>query len=232
MFSTRSRFCLGKRTKDVAARLEEELEYFSDLGVDFVFSASKEKKKAPADLSSLEERILRCTLCPLSEGRKNAVPGEGDRGARLMFVGEAPGADEDIQGRPFVGRAGQLLTKIIEAMKFRRDEVYITNVVKCRPPKNRTPAREEIEKCKPYLLAQLEAIRPEVIVSLGKVATDFFVPSAAGMSLLRGNFYEYGRIQVMPTFHPSYLVRNEGDRALKRLVWQDMQQVMAVLGKK
>jgi DNA polymerase len=223
---------LGKKAKDVVDRIKEELDYLSDLGVEFVFSADKGVKKGPAVLRSLEEKILRCTLCPLSVGRKNAVPGEGHSGARLMFVGEGPGAEEDIQGRPFVGRAGQLLTKIIEAMKFRRDEVYITNVVKCRPPNNRTPVRQEIEKCKPYLLAQIEAIQPEVIVSLGKVATDFFVPSAAGMSLLRGNFREYGKIQVMPTFHPSYLVRNEGDKKIKKLVWQDMQKVMVALGKK
>ena len=223
---------MGKKPKDVVDHIKNELDYLSDLGVEFVFSAGKENRDASAVLRSLEERIHACTLCPLSAGRKNAVPGEGASGARLMFVGEGPGAEEDIQGRPFVGRAGQLLTKIIEAMKFRRDEVYITNVVKCRPPSNRTPLRQEIGKCKPYLLAQIEAIQPEVIVTLGKVATDFFVPSAAGMSLLRGNFHEFGKIQVMPTFHPSYLVRNEGDKTIRRLVWQDMQKVMVALGKK
>ncbi len=223
---------MGKRTKDVVDHIKEELDYLTDLGMEFVFSAGKNNKAGPAVLYSLREKILCCTLCPLSAGRKNAVPGEGDSGARLMFVGEGPGAEEDIQGKPFVGRAGQLLTKIIEAMKIRRDDVYITNVVKCRPPNNRTPLRQEIETCKPYLLAQIEAIQPEVIVTLGKVATDFFVPSAAGMSLLRGNFHEYGKIQVMPTFHPSYLVRNEGDRNIRKLVWQDMQKVMGILGKK
>jgi len=223
---------LGKRAEDVVDLIKEELDYLSDLGMEFVFSAGKENEDRPVLLRSLAEKILSCTLCPLSTGRKNAVPGEGDFRARLMFVGEGPGAEEDIQGRPFVGRAGQLLTKIIEAMKLRRDEVYITNVVKCRPPNNRTPLRQEIGKCKPYLLAQIEAIQPEVIVTLGKVATDFFVPSAAGMSLLRGSFHEYGKIQVMPTFHPSYLVRNEGDKTIRRLVWQDMQKVMVALGKK
>jgi DNA polymerase len=149
-----------------------------------------------------------------------------------MFVGEGPGADEDIQGRPFVGRAGQLLTRIIAAMNTRRQDVYITNVVKCRPPQNRTPVREEIEKCRPYLLEQIECIAPRVIVSLGKVATDSFRPSAAGMSSLRGNFIEFGNTLVMPTFHPSYLVRNEGNKEIKKLVWQDMQKVMEALGRK
>jgi DNA polymerase len=223
---------LNKRTKNIADQLQEELNLLSDLGVEFVFAPEKDETPKQAWLFSLQEKILRCTLCPLAQGRENAVPGEGNFDADLMFVGEAPGADEDVQGRPFVGRAGQLLTKVIEAMKFRRNEVYITNVIKCRPPHNRTPAREEIEKCKPYLLKQIEVIQPEVIVSLGKVATDFFVPSAATMSSLRGNFHEFGRIPVMPTFHPSYVIRNEGDKKIKRLVWDDMQKVMAVLGKK
>jgi len=223
---------LRRKTKDIVGLLKDELELLSDLGAEFVFSARKEEFRKDTFLLSLQDRILRCTLCPLAGGRKNAVPGEGNFDTALMFVGEAPGADEDIQGRPFVGRAGQLLTKIIEAMKFRRSEVFITNVVKCRPPNNRTPLHEEVEKCKSYLLAQIEAIQPKVIVTLGKVATDFFVPSAAAMSLLRGNFRAFGKTQVMPTFHPSYLVRNEGDKQIRKLVWDDMRQVMAVLGKK
>jgi uracil-DNA glycosylase family 4 len=223
---------LKKRADDIVDHLKRDLDYLSDLGFEFVFSQEKDDGQRQSLLLSLQEKILRCTLCPLAAGRKNAVPGEGDFDARLMFVGEAPGADEDIQGRPFVGRAGQLLTKIIEAMKFRREDVFITNVVKCRPPSNRTPARAEIQKCRPYLLAQIQAIQPRVIVSLGKIATDFFVPSAAGMSLLRGNLHEFGKILVMPTFHPSYVIRNEGEKRIKKLVWDDMRQVMAVLGKK
>ncbi|MBN2408246.1 MAG: uracil-DNA glycosylase [Candidatus Aminicenantes bacterium] len=180
-------------------------------------------------LRELDRKILSCALCPLSRERTHAVPGEGHDQARLMFVGEAPGADEDSQGKPFIGRAGQLLTKIITAMGFSRQDVYITNVVKCRPPKNRTPVREEIEACRRYLEAQIEAIAPKVIVSLGKVATDFFYPSPMGMSKRRGQFVEYGEILVMPTFHPSYLIRNEGNRELRKAVWSDMKQVMAVL---
>jgi DNA polymerase len=251
---------LAEKDKRLLRGLEQEIRFLSEIGAEFVFAAEPKKalqsgqrggagepevaQTAPAGtvrkadeekrrvLHDLEEKILHCTLCPLSQGRNRAVPGEGDYSAALMFIGEGPGADEDIQGRPFVGRAGQLLTKIIAAMNFRRQDVYITNVVKCRPPQNRTPVREEIEKCRPYLLAQIENIAPRVIVSLGKPATDFFHPSTAGMSSLRGNFIKYGKILVMPTFHPSYLLRNEGNKEIKKLVWQDMQKVMDALSRK
>ncbi len=209
--------------------LEERLRFFSELGVEFVSSPSASREEV---FHSLKEEILRCRKCGLSQGRKQAVPGEGNPEAELMFVGEAPGRDEDLQGRPFVGKAGQLLTRIINAMGFERKEVYITNVVKCRPPENRTPQAGEVEKCQGYLLRQVEFIRPRVVVTLGKVATDFFIRSHLGMTALRGNFHPCGPVQVMPTFHPSYLIRNEGNRELKRMVWEDMKKVMALLGKK
>ena len=183
-------------------------------------------------LEELDKQVLVCKLCPLHKLRTLAVPGEGNRSAELMFIGEGPGRDEDAQGRPFVGRAGQLLRKIIAAMKFREDAVYITNIVKCRPPDNRVPHREEEEACSPYLIRQIELIRPRVIVTLGKTPTDYFVPGREGMTARRGNFGDYRGIPVMPTFHPSYLVRNEGNRELKRMVWEDMQKVMALLGGK
>jgi len=232
---------LAGKNKQLLRGLEQELRFLTEIGAEFIFAPDGSDQAGPVlrvaagkqeILQALEKRILRCTLCPLSRGRTRAVPGEGNYSTALMFVGEGPGADEDIQGRPFVGRAGQLLTKIIAAMNFSRPDVYITNIVKCRPPQNRTPVREEIEKCRPYLLEQIENIGPRVIVSLGKVATDFFRPSAAGMSSLRGNFIEYGNILVMPTFHPSYLIRNEGNKEIKKLVWQDMQKVMEALGRK
>ncbi len=220
---------MEKRAEKLIENLEERVRFYSQLGVDFigVSPASEESSSA-----SLEEQILSCQMCLLWKGRKNAVPGEGNLEAELMFVGEAPGRDEDIQGRPFVGRAGQLLTKIIEAMHFKREEVYITNVVKCRPPENRTPHVEEVETCKTYLLSQIEMIQPRVIVSLGKVASDFFIRSHLGMTAMRGNFSDYGKIRVMPTFHPSYLIRNEPNKLLKKKVWEDMQKVMAFLDKK
>jgi uracil-DNA glycosylase family 4 len=223
------RISLEDKARQLVDRLEEKLKFFSQLGAEFVSSPSSSEDSA---CLSLRERIINCQKCPLSKGRKNAVPGEGSLGTELMFVGEAPGRDEDIQGRPFVGRAGQLLTKIILAMKFQREDVYITNVVKCRPPENRTPHRLEIEMCQGYLREQLEMIKPKVIVTLGKVAADFFIQSSLGMTALRGNFYEFNKIKVMPTFHPSYLIRNEGNKEIKKMVWEDMKKVMAFLGKK
>jgi uracil-DNA glycosylase family 4 len=183
-------------------------------------------------LEEIDRQVLGCKLCGLHRLRTKAVPGEGDRSAEVLFIGEAPGRDEDLQGRPFVGRAGQLLRKIIAAMTFREDEVYITNIVKCRPPDNRVPTREEEEACWPYLVRQIELIRPRVIVTLGKTPADCFVPGRGGMTARRGRFGDYRGIPVMPTFHPSYLVRNEGNRELKRMVWEDMKKVMALVGRK
>lgn len=230
---------MGRKPENILPQLEEYLEFFAEMGADFILSPSGPARHAvPApslpvpSYEKIRETIIRCTLCPLSRLRTQAVPGEGNLKSELMFVGEAPGHDEDVQGRPFVGRAGQLLTKIILAMKFQRDDVYITNIVKCRPPENRTPHRDEIEKCAPYLQHQLSLIRPKVIVTLGKIAADFFIQSPLGMTALRGNFFEYQDIRVMPTFHPSYLIRNEGNRELKKMVWDDMQKVMALLDKK
>lgn len=220
---------MGKEAEKLLIELEERLRYFSQLGIEFIPSPSASRDSL---YLTIKEKILNCQECGLSQGRTNAVPGEGTLEADLMFVGEAPGRDEDIQGRPFVGRAGQLLTKIIHAMKFSREEVYITNVVKCRPPENRTPRREEVERCKHYLLQQIQMINPRVIVTLGKVATDFFIKSRMGMTSLRGQFHEFGPIRIMPTFHPSYLIRNEDNKKIKKMVWEDMKMVMAFLGKK
>jgi uracil-DNA glycosylase len=167
-----------------------------------------------------------CTRCKLHAGRTKLVFGVGSPDARLMFVGEGPGADEDEQGIPFVGRAGQLLTQIIKAMGFERDQVYIANVVKCRPPGNRNPEPDEIEQCEPFLVRQIEAIEPEVIVALGKFAAQTLLRSTTPITRLRGEFHRFGRVDLMPTFHPSYLLRNP---AAKREVWDDMKKVMARL---
>lgn len=215
---------MDNRAEKLLNDLEERLRYFSQIGVEFFFQESP--------FLSLEQKILQCRLCALSQTRRHVVPGEGHIKTDIMFVGEAPGHDEDIQGRPFVGRAGQLLTKIINAMKFQRSEVYITNVVKCRPPNNRNPHREEMDRCKAYLLKQIELIQPKVIVTLGKVAASFFIQTDLGMTALRGDFYDFQGIKIMPTFHPSYLIRNEGNRILRKMVWEDMQKVMDFLGKK
>jgi DNA polymerase len=179
-------------------------------------------------LDALRDAIGDCRRCKLAPGRTNLVFGVGNPEARLVFVGEGPGRDEDLQGEPFVGRAGQLLTEIItKGMGLRRADVYICNVVKCRPPENRNPEPDEVEACEPFLRRQLELIGPEVIVALGKFAVQTLLRSKTPITKLRGQWFDYHGIKLMPTFHPAYLLRNPGD---KRLVWQDIQQVMQVLG--
>lgn len=182
----------------------------------------------PGTLEHLTETVRRCRGCPLCETRLNAVPGEGDPHARLMFIGEGPGADEDRQGRPFVGAAGQLLDKMINAMQFKREEVYIANIVKCRPPRNRAPMPEEAEACIGYLMHQIKMIKPEVIVLLGATAAHFLLKREEGIMKLRGRWLEYENIPVMPTFHPAFLLRQE---SAKREAWEDLKQVMRKLGK-
>jgi DNA polymerase len=169
---------------------------------------------------------MRCRKCGLSSTRRHVVFGSGDPKARLMFIGEAPGEDEDIQGLPFVGRAGQLLTKIIEAMGLTRDRVYIANILKCRPPNNRAPLPDEIEACAGNVRRQVEIINPKVICTLGKFASQTLLETQTPISALRGKFKEYGGIKVMPTFHPAYLLRNPPD---KKLVWEDMKKIMKEL---
>jgi uracil-DNA glycosylase family 4 len=166
--------------------------------------------------------IGNCTRCPLYERRTTIVHTDGNERARLMFVGEAPGADEDAQGRPFVGRAGQLLTKIIEAIGFKRDEVLIGNVNRCRPPANRPPTTEEAAMCKPFLLREIAAVRPEVIVVLGNTAMRNLLDTKVGITKLRGQFQDYQGAKVMPTFHPAYLLR---DPSKKKETWADLQKV-------
>lgn len=184
-------------------------------------------------LDAIQTALAGCTRCRLSEGRKNIVFGVGNPRADLMFIGEGPGADEDRTGEPFVGAAGQMLTRIIGAMGLSREEVYIANVVKCRPPENRTPFVDEIEQCYPYLRKQIEAVNPKVIVTLGGPATQTIVGVTTGITRLRGTWCKYGSIPVMPTFHPSYIIREKNEQSLKerkKLVWDDMQKVMAKLG--
>lgn len=187
---------------------------------------------SPLQLSTLDEvrtHLGNCTRCKLCKGRKNIVFGVGNPRAELVFVGEGPGADEDRTGIPFVGAAGQLLTRMIEAMKFSRDEVYICNVVKCRPPGNRNPEPDEIEACEPFLKAQLAVIKPKVIVTLGKFAAQTLLREATPITRLRGQWREYEGIALMPTFHPAYLLRSPDE---KKKAWIDLQEVMKKFGKK
>jgi DNA polymerase len=179
-----------------------------------------------SSLQQLREALGDCQRCKLASSRKNIVFGVGDSSAPLMFVGEAPGADEDRLGEPFVGRAGQLLNKMIAAMGWRREDVYIANVLKCRPPNNRDPQPDEVEACKPFLARQIAAIKPRVIVTLGRPAAHLLLDTRAPISALRGRWQQHAGIKVMPTFHPAYLLR---DPSKKRDAWSDLQSVMAEL---
>ncbi len=176
----------------------------------------------------LEGEAAGCSRCGLRAGCRQVVFGEGCRNAELMFIGEGPGAEEDAQGRPFVGPAGQLLDRMIAAMQYRRDEVYIANIVKCRPPGNRIPEPLEAVACSGYLNRQIELISPKVIVLLGATPLRYML-GISGIKMHRGQWFDYRGIPVMPTFHPAYLLRTEGD---KRLAWNDLKMVMALLGKK
>jgi DNA polymerase len=232
-----------------AADIASHLRYFADLGVtgisrdvawrtrlrpaepvvhETTASPSPVERSGADALHALREEIGDCTRCVLHTlGRRQVVFGVGNPQAELMFVGEAPGADEDIQGEPFVGRAGQLLTKIIESIGLQRSDVYIANVIKCRPPGNRNPEPQEVATCQPFLFRQIDTIRPRVVVALGTFAAHTLLGSDAPISRLRGRVHSFrGGIKLIPTFHPAFLLRSP-DR--KREVWEDMKQVRALL---
>lgn len=188
----------------------------------------------PADLESLAAFIGDCRRCRLSEKRTHVVFGEGSPKARLVFVGEGPGADEDAAGRPFVGEAGKLLTRIIEnGMGLKREDVYICNVVKCRPPNNRDPEADEVQTCRPFLEQQLAILKPEVICTLGRIAAKCLLGREFKITQERGTWFSFKGIPLMTTYHPSYILRNPSEeRPLKRQVWEDVQKIMGRLGLK
>ena len=178
-------------------------------------------------LTIIQEELLDCTRCKLHRGRTTVVFGDGNPKAHLLFVGEGPGRDEDIQGLPFVGRAGKLLTQMIEAMGLQRKDVYICNVVKCRPPENRTPERDEVATCSPYLLRQIDVVDPKVIVCLGSVAAQTLLETNRGITHYRGEWLDFRGRKLLATYHPAYLLRNP---SAKGEVWKDLQKVMVELG--
>jgi DNA polymerase len=188
--------------------------------------SSKDAKTQRPTLAEIREEMAECQRCKLGKGRTNLVFGEGSPQARLMFIGEAPGADEDLQGRPFVGEAGQLLNNMLHKLGLRREDVYITNIVKSRPPRNRDPEPDEVEACLPFLFKQIDSIRPLVIVTLGRIATQNLLDTKEPITKLRGTWQKFHGIRVMPTFHPSYLNRFPKERIK---TWNDMQQVMEYL---
>jgi uracil-DNA glycosylase len=236
---------------DTRQQIAEHLRFYADLGVSGVSrdprwraltrpqaepassgataDAGIQAARSAADLLAAVKTEIGpdCSRCKLQGlGRQQVVFGVGNPDADLMFVGEAPGADEDIQGIPFVGRAGQLLTKMIEAISLRRDDVYIANVIKCRPPGNRNPEPDEIESCEPFLLRQIDAVRPKVIVALGAFAAKTLLRSEDSISRLRGRIYDFHGASLIPTFHPSFLLRSP-DR--KRDAWEDLKKARALL---
>jgi len=189
---------------------------------------SKFDLQLPSNLLKLKDIVLSCSLCSLSKSRKNVVFGEGDESATVMFVGEGPGAVEDETGRPFIGRSGELLTKIIETtLELKREEVYIANIVKCRPPLNRTPTKDEAQTCLPFLLKQIEIIKPKVIITLGATAYQYLSGDYdSPISKIRGEIVEFKDALLLPTFHPSFLLRNP---SAKRYVFNDMKKIKALL---
>ena len=189
-------------------------------------AAAPESLETTGSLDDLRGWIGDCQRCKLAGGRKSIVFGQGHPQARLMFVGEAPGHEEDVQGLAFVGRAGQLLTKIIEAIDLTRDDVFIANIIKCRPPKNRNPEPDEIASCQPFLERQIQLIRPVVLVGLGKFAGQWLLKTAEPISRIRGRLGDYDGIHVIPTYHPAYLLRNP---SAKKDVWEDMKAVRELL---
>ena len=232
-----------QRLAVAATSLRSSLEQYQAAGIQVLPAATREaavdapdagvatghgEAGAAVSLPRLREILGECRRCKLSQGRTRIVYGVGNPDAEVLFVGEGPGRDEDLQGEPFVGRAGQLLTDIItKGMKLRREDVYIANVVKCRPPQNRDPEPDEVASCEPFLIRQIELVKPRVIIALGKFAAQTLVRSAAPISRLRGQWHDYHGIRLMPTFHPAYLLRNPGD---KRLVWEDIKSVLRELG--
>lgn len=210
-------------TLELLGDIHAHLAYQREMGVE-TLPINSEK------LEDIHSELENCTRCKLSKlGRQNIVFGVGNPKAELMFVGEAPGRDEDLQGEPFVGRAGKLLTKIIGAMGLKREDVYISNICKCRPPENRNPEKDEITTCSPFLFRQIAAIRPKVIVCLGTFSAQTLLGTEDKIGNLRGKFFEFKGSKLMPTYHPAFLLRNPN---MKRPVWEDMQKVMKELGLK
>ena len=227
--------------REIIRELIKAMEFYQEVGfewipvkgsnfneiVSHIFLSEKHEHSAVSDkrgaLKALQDEIGDCQRCRLSKGRRNIVFGEGNPDAEIMFIGEGPGREEDIQARPFVGDAGKVLTNLIRKMGLKRDEVYIANIVKCRPPNNRDPEEDEKATCSPFLEKQIEIMKPRIIMALGRIAAHTLTGSTIPITKLRGKFFTYKDIPLMPTFHPAYLIRNPKD---KWLTWEDAQKVL------
>jgi uracil-DNA glycosylase family 4 len=223
---------MEQKVQEIIADLKSYLEYLKGLGVSSLFASEKSPEGAfRPEVLTLEEvrkELGDCRRCKLHRTRRTIVFGEGNEKATLMFIGEGPGYDEDVQGRPFVGKAGQLLTRIIQSIHLERDQVYIANIIKCRPPQNRNPEPDEIESCHPFLLKQIQSIRPNIICALGTFAAQTLLHTDAKITTLRGRFFDLAGIKVLPTYHPAYLLRSP---ERKREVWEDMKQISEWMAK-
>jgi uracil-DNA glycosylase len=209
--------------------LREILDFYREMGAEFLHLPGSDPR---ADLAGLNRTILQCRQCRLHESKTHYVPGEGSDHPDIMFVGEGPGQTEDQFGRPFIGNAGQLLDKIIQKMGYRREDVFIGNVVKCRPPNNREPQIDEVEACLPFLRRQIELLAPKIIVCLGKVALNNLLGTSHSMGRIRGQLLSFNNIPLVPTYHPSYILHKKEKEEIsqaKREVWEDMQKVLAVI---
>jgi len=223
---------MNDRIHEVITDLKSYLEYLKGMGIGVLPASEKKEEKMIQRKSPTLEEIRKelgdCKRCKLHRTRRTIVFGEGNEKARLLFIGEGPGYDEDVQGRPFVGKAGQLLTKIIQAIHLEREEVYIANIIKCRPPQNRNPEPDEIESCFPFLMKQIQAIQPRIICALGTFAAQTLLQTDAKITSLRGKTFDLTGIKVLPTYHPAFLLRNPDK---KREVWEDMKQISEWLTK-
>jgi uracil-DNA glycosylase family 4 len=218
---------LARIVRDLGDNLRAEMDLPS--GAHFLTPRGEVRRpKASETLDRIATAVRSCARCRLSRTRQNAVPGEGNPESPLVIVGEAPGAEEDRQGRPFVGKAGDLLTKMLKAINVEREAIFIGNVMKCRPPENRDPAPDEVDHCLPYLIRQIEAIQPKIICALGRHALRSLTGYKGGITKVRGQPMEFLAWKVMPTFHPAYLLRNP---AAKRDAWEDLKAVLRLLGR-
>ena len=224
------------RVREVIADLKSYLEYLRGMGLEALPVSESIPMKRQANpsavtrpgptLEDIRSELGDCQRCKLHRTRQTIVFGEGNENAKLMFIGEGPGYDEDVQGRPFVGRAGQLLTKIIQSMQLQREDVYIANVIKCRPPQNRNPEPDEIASCSPFVLKQISAIRPTIICALGTFSAQMLLKTTAKITALRGKVFSLDTTRVIPTYHPAFLLRNP---ERKKDVWEDMKRIMECL---
>jgi uracil-DNA glycosylase family 4 len=223
---------MGHKVEEIIADLKSYLRYLRDMGIevlpaseghsDMAFNHSSPLRSKALALDEVRRELGDCKRCKLHRTRRTIVFGEGNEMAKLMLIGEGPGFDEDLQGRPFVGKAGQLLTRILHSIHFQREDIYITNIIKCRPPQNRNPEPDEINSCNPFLMKQIHAIQPKIICALGTFSAQTLLKTGAKITALRGRFHDMAGIKIFPTYHPAYLLRNP---ERKREVWEDMKQI-------